>query len=118
MCTPAIILVPFLCPLLTSKSTAVVCYYPQDMRAMTSLNLASNLINAKGAKGAKGMRLKGKGAMRPYSRGEGFGKGKGKGGKGLDQGKSEGIIAIASAIKDMRALTKIDLSRNNIPCWN
>jgi hypothetical protein len=47
-CTPAIILEPFSCPSLTSQSTAVVCYYPQDMRAMTSLNLASNRICREG----------------------------------------------------------------------
>jgi hypothetical protein len=35
---------------LTSQSTAVVCYYPQDMGAMTSLNLASNRLYAEGAK--------------------------------------------------------------------
>jgi hypothetical protein len=29
---------------LTNCSTAVVCYYPQDMGAMTSLNLAGNAI--------------------------------------------------------------------------
>jgi hypothetical protein len=48
-CTPAIILAHFHAHL-TSQSTAVVCYYPQDMGAMTSLNLASNQLGAKGAK--------------------------------------------------------------------
>jgi hypothetical protein len=35
---------------LTCQSTAVVCYYPQDMGAMTSLNLAGNWLKAEGAK--------------------------------------------------------------------
>jgi hypothetical protein len=58
MCTPAIIMAPFSCPsdfsinccCLTSQSTAVVCYYPQDMGAMTSPNLASNELGVEGAK--------------------------------------------------------------------
>jgi hypothetical protein len=35
---------------LTSQSTTVVCYYPQDMRAMTSLNLSGNFFGPDGAK--------------------------------------------------------------------
>ena len=35
---------------MTFRSTAGVCYYPQDMRAMTSLDLASNELGAEGAK--------------------------------------------------------------------
>jgi hypothetical protein len=35
---------------LITTSTAGVCYYPQDMGVMTSLNLASNDLCAEGAK--------------------------------------------------------------------
>jgi hypothetical protein len=54
MCTPVIIMAPFSCPsdyaYLTSQPTVVVCCYPQDMGAMTSLNLAWNYLGAEGAK--------------------------------------------------------------------
>jgi hypothetical protein len=47
MCAPAIILDHFHVHL-TSQSTAVVCYYPQDMGAILSLNLSNNsLIGSK-----------------------------------------------------------------------
>jgi hypothetical protein len=44
----AVILVPFLSlsDHLTSRSTAGVCYYPQDMRALTKLDISSNNIAA------------------------------------------------------------------------
>jgi hypothetical protein len=50
-CTTAVILVPYLCAHLTNCSTVVVCYIPQEMGAMRSLNLASNSLTAAGIRG-------------------------------------------------------------------
>jgi hypothetical protein len=43
MCAPAIILASFSCPS-DFQSTAVVCYYPQDMRALSVTNVMGNDI--------------------------------------------------------------------------
>jgi hypothetical protein len=101
-CTPAIILVPFSYHL-TFQSTAVVCYYPQDMRALSSLNLADNSLGLldlpEGWEEEDGI-FYGPDDEEQDDPPPGF--------------SPAGIIAVANAIKDMRAMTSLNLASNDL----
>jgi hypothetical protein len=104
----AIILVPFHL-YLTSRSTAGVCYYPQDMGALLLLNLASNNICAEGTK-LLAAALKGNQIMTKLNISSNvmtFG--------GTFWGDMSGIIPLADVISDMRAMTSLHVGQNNIP---
>jgi hypothetical protein len=88
---------------LTSGSTAVVCHYPQDMRALLSLNLAANnlgqLVLPAGYKKTP--------YMQQWTHSDGS--------KVTENpAEPEGVIAIADVIPDMRALTKLILKHNGM----
>jgi hypothetical protein len=91
ICAPAIILVPFSCHP-TSQSTPVVCYYPQDMGAMTKFDISSNDIRAEGGKAlAEG--LNGNQAIKELNFSDNF-----LGYNSNDDSDTSGIIAIADVI--------------------
>jgi hypothetical protein len=97
---------------LTSQSTAVVCYYPQDMgtMTMTSLNLANNLLSREGSTisvfGRQGLQkgdvVDGKTVTAIYGNGN------------IRVTDLSGILAVANAFKDMRAMTSLNLASNNL----
>jgi hypothetical protein len=104
-CTPAIILVPFSCH---SQSTAVVWYYPQDMGAMTKFDISSNDIRAEGGK-ALAEALKGNQVIKELNFSH-----NNLGYNTNGDTDTSGIITIADVIPGMGALTKLDISNNNI----
>jgi hypothetical protein len=91
---------------LTNCSTAVVCHYPQDMGAMTSLNISNSILTRGAHDGSV------------YHDDDNYATDM----KGICSaaGSSSytiafaGIIALASAIKDMRALSKLFMRQNGI----
>jgi hypothetical protein len=80
----------------------------EDMGALSELNLASNNLGALVLpEGWTKKRERFDGMWQVFIHADGT--------KQIeDPGKPEGIIALANAIPDMRALTKLDISNNNI----
>jgi hypothetical protein len=90
-------------------STAGVCYYPQDMGALSVLSLKSNRLRADGGKalaeGLKGNTVITELDISSNDLGE----------DSNYEPDMSGVIALADVIPGMGALTKLDISRNNIP---
>jgi hypothetical protein len=91
---------------LTNGSTAVVCHCPQDLGALTHLDVSDNnlghLVTPEGWETHPDDRT--------YYRQRG-----GEWTKTVPAGAQPlGIIAVANAIKDMGALTSLNLSSNNL----
>jgi hypothetical protein len=95
---------------LTSQSTAVVCYCPQDMRALTKFDISNNSLYAAGGK-VLAESLNGNQVMTELNLAKNT-----LGRKANSGGKADmsGIIAIADVIPGMGAMTSLNISNNDI----
>jgi hypothetical protein len=95
---------------LVTGSTAVVCYYLQDMGAMTILDISNNNIGQLTL--PEGWSEEYAPSAVCYDKYEHI---DGRQQASAPEGsRAEGVISLANAIPDMRAMTKIDVRNNNI----
>jgi hypothetical protein len=97
---------------LTSQSTAVVCYYPQDMGAISSVNVLGNSIGVEQAQEL----IKNLQAKEKLTTLCGFSGDETEldlSNKNLSAGCA---VLVANEISDIGALANLDIRSNRIPC--